>query len=238
MTISDTTSAFAVSDLQYYSYGARTANNNYYTLVNGWLRLYACPTASGSRRTVSIPNVPQYTGSDGVPYKFTDKNYWYAFENYESSKINPDAIDYLISINKPVVINTGEAGQYTNENGRYWMAVGPNVVNPNHQANQMPYPQNMYGKGVLDVVVKDSNGKKYYIPAVVGDVKGHTWTNGVIQTWKKFPNGVYASAKNFGLPGNEYNGTVAVEFIGDFDPDTWSNGLEKYSIDSIIFYPN
>ena len=72
----------------------------------------------------------------------------------------------------------------------------------------------MYAKGVLDIVLKDENGTRWYIPAIVGGTKAHTWTNGIIQTWKSFPSGHYDSAKNYSLPGNEWYGTVAVEFIG------------------------
>jgi len=244
MTLSENTSAFAVDGLQYYSYSyvttqnGGTTPNNPYTLVNGWLKLYHRPTVSEAGRVVEIPNVEQYTGTDGVFYQFTNKNYWYACENYWNTKINGYAINYLTSIGEPPVINTGVHGEYTNENGRYWMAVGPKVVDPNHQSNQMPYPENMYGKGVLDVVVKDAHGTKYYIPAVVGDVKGHTWSNGVIQTWKCFPDGAYDSVKNYDSQRTEYNGTVAAEFIGDFNLSTWANGLGNYSIDSFVFYPD
>ena len=235
MSLNESTSAYAVSGLSFYSYSYGDTTE---ILVNGWLRLYSEPTVSCYGRTVNIPTVASYTGSDGVKYQFTDRNYWYAFENYTQTKISPEAIKYLASIGKPAVVNTGSKGQYTNENGRYWMAVGPKVVNPNFPSNKMPYPQDMYAKGVLDVVVKNRYGTKYYIPAVVGDVKGHTWDKGVIQTWKKYPNGTYDSAKKYDSRIKSYNGTVAAEFIGNFDQNTWSNGLGDYSIDSIIFYPN
>ena len=210
--------------------GPEEGEANSYIMANNWLKLYTNPTVSTGGRTVNIPSVASYTGSDGVQYQFTNKNYWYAYENYSDSKISPTAVSYLTSIGQTPMINVGSQGQYTNEDGRYWMAVGPKVVNPNHGSNQMPYPVDMFGKGVLDIVVKNSSGQKYYIPAVVGDVKGHTWDNGVIQTWKSYPNGAYTSAQS------NYNGTVAAEFIGAFGSG-WSSGLGQYEIDSIIFYP-
>lgn len=129
-----------------------------------------------------------------------------------------------------MVVNIGSNGEYTNENGRYWMAVGPKVVNANFSSNESVTAEKMAGKGVLDVVVvKDACGTKYYIPAVVGDGKEHTWNNGVIQTFKKYPNGTFESA------GGNFNGTVAAEFIGSLKNKL--SGLGAYTLDSIIFYP-
>ena len=110
------------------------------------------------------------------------------------------------------------------------MAVGPKVVNPNHASNQSITPEEMYGKGVLDIIVKNSSGVRYYIPAVVGDVKAHTWSNGVIQTFKSYPNGDFTS------DGGNFNGTVAAEFIGNLGGKL--SGLNAYSIDAILFYPD
>ena len=47
---------------------------------------------------------------------------------------------------------------------------------------------------------------------------------------------LYDSAKNYGLVGNEYNGTVAIEFIGPSSVDEL-NSL-GYQIEKIIFYDN
>lgn len=204
--------------------------DNQYILENGWLRLYTRPTVSCSGRVVNIPVVNSFTGSDGFLYQFTNKNYWYSYENpyTHCGYINPNAQNRITALGKTVTVNIGSCGEYTDENGRYWMAVGPNVVNPSHTGGQAITPTEMYGTGVLDIVVKDSSGKKYYIPAVVGDAKAHTWNNGVIQTYKAYPNGNFASA------GMNYNGTVTAEFIGNLKGKL--SGLEKYSIDSIVFY--
>lgn len=85
-----------------------------------------------------------------------------------------------------------------------------------------------YALGKLDVVVKSSNGTLYYIPGVIGDIKAHTWNNGVIQTYKAYPDGKFASA------GRNFNGTVCAEFIGDLDGKL--TGLGSYSVEKIIFY--
>ena len=66
------------------------------------------------------------------------------------------------------------------------------------------------------------------IPGVIGDIKAHTWNNGVIQTYKAYPDGKFASA------GRNFNGTVCAEFIGDLDGKL--TGLGSYSVEKIIFY--
>lgn len=200
-----------------------------YIMGTSWLRLYTQPTGVAGR-IVSIPTVDSFTGSDGYSYSFTNKNYWYTYENpYGTNRINPYAINQirLVTGGNPIV-NVGSEGEYTDSNGNYWMAVGPNVVNPNHQPSDVISPSEMYAKGKLDVVVKDSSGIRYYIPGVVGDAKGHTWSNGVIQTFKSYPGGDLESAQ-----GN-FNGVVCAEFIGALSGKL--NGLGDFSIDKIIFY--
>ena len=213
--------------------GSGTQTPSYITL-NGWLRLYTSPTSSKAGRDVSMPTVSGFTDSKGNTYTFTNKNYWWAYENpYGSSSnfINPYAYNRIKTLTGKVpVVNKGSKGEYTDENGNYWMAVGPNVVNPSHQSNTDITDVEMYGKGKLDVVVKDASGVKYYIPAVVGDAKAHTWSNGIIQTYKSFPNGTLA------LAGANFNGLVCAEFIGALANQF--TGFGNYSIDKIIFYAN
>lgn len=200
-----------------------------YIMGTSWLKMYTSPTASGGR-TVNMPTVEAFTGTDGYSYKFTNKNYWYVYENpYGTNRINPNAITQIKAVTgSNPVINIGTEGDYTDSNGNYWMAVGPNVVNPNHKSNEGITSAEMYAKGKLDVVVKDSGGTLYYIPGVVGDVKAHTWSNGIIQTYKSYPNGAFESAK-----GN-FNGLVCAEFIGALKDKL--EGMGNFSIDHIQFY--
>jgi len=198
-------------------------------MVNTWLTLKTEPTGSNGR-TVTIPSVSAYTGTDGYSYSFTDKKYWYAWENpYGTNKINPYAISQITAVtgSAPTII-AGTEGEYKDLNGNYWIAVGPKVVNPNHGSNQAISMEEMYAKGRLDIVVKDENNTLYYIPAVVGDTKEHTWSNGVIQTYKQYPNGTYSSA------GGNFNGCVCAEFIGNLSGKM--SGLGNFSIVKIIFY--
>ncbi len=204
-----------------------------YIMLNNWLKMYTSPTSTATGRDVDIPTVSEFTGSDGYSYSFTNDNYWYAYENpYTSGNyINPYAYNQIKKVTGSYpIINIGSNGEYTDENGNYWMAVGPNVVNPNHRSDEAITPEEMYGRGKLDVVVKDSKGTRYYIPGVVGDAKAHTWDNGVIQTFKSYPYGELDSAR-----GN-FNGKVCAEFIGNLSGKF--SGFRDYSIEKIIFYDN
>ncbi len=199
-----------------------------YIMANSWLKLYTSKTSTGGR-SVYMPTVQAFTGSDGFSYKFTNKNYWYSKENPYGDNISGPARTQIKAVTgRDPVVRKGPYGELTDGNGNYWIAVGPNVVNPNHASNQVPTPAEMYGTGKLDVVVQDSSGNKYYIPAVVGDTKNHTWNNGIIQTWKSYPNGAFTSAR-----GN-FNGQVCAEFIGNVN----LSGLSNYTIYKIIFYAN
>lgn len=200
-----------------------------YIMGTSWLKMYTSQTGSGGRK-VSMPTVASFTGTDNFTYKFTNKNYWYAYENpYGTNKISPSAISQIKTVTgSNPVINVGTEGDYTDANGNYWMAVGPNVVNPDHKSDESITPAEMYAKGKLDVVVKDSNGTLYYIPGVVGDTKAHTWSNGIIQTFKIYPKGAFTSA------GGNFNGLVCAEFIGALSGKL--TGLGNFSIEEIIFY--
>lgn len=195
---------------------------------NAWLKMYTSPTGSNGR-TVSMPTVSSFKGSDGFTYSFTKRSYWWSNEDYETAGINPYAKAQIKKVTgKDPVINIGSWGQKTNEKGDYWIAVGPNVVNPKHASNVSPTAEEMYAKGRLDVVVKDEAGTLFYIPAVVGDTKNHTWSNGIIQTYKSYPNGAFTSAHA------NFNGVVCAEFIGP-DADVFG-GFSAFEIVKIIFY--
>ncbi|WP_455649919.1 PAAR-like protein [Enterocloster citroniae] len=94
---------------------------------------------------------------------------------------------------------------YIDSEERYWVAVGPNVMNQNHDKNSKITVEEMHYGTKLDIVVFDENtGTKYYIPAVVGDVKEHSKPDGLYQT---------------GIPFDESRPTVegdgsTVEFLG------------------------
>ena len=199
--------------------------------------MYMKPTCSGTCRTVNIPTVDSYTGKDGYRYEFTDRNYWYAYENPYTAEgyINPNIRKVLESMGKPVVVNIGDQGEYTNEDGRYWMAVGPKVIIPDFGDDDYNWGEKFAGKGIFDIVVKDVNGNTFYIPGAIGDTKNHTYNNGVIQTYIAYNDGYFQKGSFSSACGN-FDGTVAAEFIGNLSNEKLAP-LYNYYIDSIRFYP-
>lgn len=69
-----------------------------------------------------------------------------------------------------MVANLGSNNVYIDGDGRYWVAVGPNVINENAGPNTIADAEEKYGTK-LYIVVEDDQGNIFYIPAVLGDVK-------------------------------------------------------------------
>lgn len=200
MALSENTSAYAVSDLQYYLYGAGSIVLPTRT-VNGWLKLYTAPTISG--RVVSMPPGCQ-------------PGRWYAFEN--RNKINSYAQSAINGKNR---VEVGAKGELYDKNGRYWVAVGPKVMNPSHSNCEAVLAEEMKYGSRIEAKLKDYCGKTYYLRAVVGDCKNHTYSNGIYQTGYAFPSG-----KEFA--SGHVDGSV-IEFCGA----TLPTGLSNFYIESI-----
>jgi len=176
-----------------------------YNILNGWLKLYFNQTVSGGT-TVNIPSTN------------TKKDAWWDYENDPyKGKINPNA-----PCVNTVVVNKGIYGELTDANGRYWVAVGPNVTNPSQQSNQAIDASKIKYGAKLDAIIKDSSGIYYYVPTVVGDTKAHTWPDGIVQSGKTFPNAT----------GTDNGNRSVIEFMG------LSNGygFGSYSIEKIYVY--
>ena len=105
---------------------------------------------------------------------------------------------------------------------RYWVAVGPKVMNPDHANSATVYAEEMNYGSRIEVKLKHSSGQIYYLRAVVGECKNHTYPNGIYQTGKAFPNGT-------DYHPNNVDGSV-VEFCGARLP----SGLNQFSIQSIV----
>ena len=108
--------------------------------------------------------------------------------------------------------------------GRDWVAVGPNVMNPNHQGTDACTASEMKYGTSIDIVLVDTTGQEYYVPCVVGDCKAHTYPNGIYQTGDAFPNGINSHPQNKDYSIIEFCGKVSLE------------GLEQYKIKEIIVY--
>jgi hypothetical protein len=97
-------------------------------------------------------------------------------------------------------------------------------MNPKHQPSEEISLEEMKYGTKIDVVLRDSDGNIYYLPCVVGDVKAHTWPNGVLQTGNAFPNGAD--------PHPYPRADAPIEFIGAVLPA----GLSGYEIVNITVY--
>lgn len=171
----------------------------------GEIQLYDAPTVGSEGRNVNIP-------------ANADRSSWASFEplddiNFWAKRVIGDS---------NAVYNEG--GVLTDKDGRYWIAVGPNVMNPNHADGETISLEEMNYGTKIDVVVCDVDGNKYYIPCVVGDCKQHTYPTGIIQTGRNFPNGGDYH------PENE-DGSI-IEF---FTPET---EYSEYKLLDVIVYDN
>lgn len=175
-------------------------------LANGWLQLYDGPTVDQDGRQVTMPSG-------------NNPNKWAMREGLDT--INRYARQAIEGSNTVV---QGPNGELLDSEGRYWVAVGPNVMNPDHQGSQACSAAEMKYGTKIDVIVTDGNGNKYYIPCVVGDCKAHTYPNGVYQTGDAFPNGTDSHPQN--------NDGSVIEFCGKGS----ISGFGDYAIESIVVY--
>ena len=173
-------------------------------IVNGWLNLYASPTvAAAPERIIDLEKDEQ---GDPRPKPAL----WAATEPKSPLDYQPRADEIASQTQKPVVVNYGVYNERIDENGRYWLAVGPKVIYENYlnncPSNGAGLPSDFNWNVKIDVVVQDNaTGAIYYIPCVPGDIKAHTWDNGIYQTGLAYPNG--------GDPKLDNDDPSAVEFM-------------------------
>jgi len=191
-------------------YAAELPEEPEFITVNDWLDMYTTPTVSGVGRRVELPD--------------PNPRSWVAFEGLSS--INRYVRDELVNSGNTPVVNIDENGIMTDAEGRYWIAVGPNVLDPDFLPDDKPTWANNFNWNVkIDAVVVDSAGNEYYIPCVPCDIKNHTYPNGIQQIGYAFPDGrdPHPSSGD----GN------AIEFMGAWIRD---HGLGAYTLVGIIVY--
>lgn len=170
----------------------------------GVFEAYIYPTCNGDGRKVCLPE--DY-----------NCNKWYSLE-YQT-KVN----EYVPEISKANNVFVDENGTLLDSSGRYWIAVGPLVTNPDFSMDKrVDWTEARYGT-LIDVVIQDNSGNKYYLPCVNGCCKEHTYPTGIIQTGKLIPSGELTNPENA-------DGSV-IEFMG-----MSAEGLSEYSIVEIIVY--
>ena len=181
------------------------------TSLGEWLYLYEKPTIQELGRIVLYPEK-----LEGKYFEGKNTLGWYSQEPMP----NRNAEKYLNGLEKI-------GSTYVANEGRYVIALGPNVVLPDYPlegkiaADEFPYGLN------VDVIITDKNGEEYYIPCTFGDVKAHTYPNGLYQTGEAYPNA-------YGNPKDEEahaNGST-VEFVTGESLGI----LRDYSLKGLIVY--
>lgn len=192
-------------------------SDNEYIIVDNWLYLYTKPTVEGTGRSVN--KHPEANNYDWAMPEDLSDNYsenWFETESPAHDEIEENDGDFEID---KVCNNV-----YIDSEGRYWVGLGPNVVNPNHDKQQVDYDirrsEMNYGTK-LDIVVQDKKGNVYYIRAVVGDAKEHSYPDGIFQT------GIPFNRNRKSFPESKGN---TVEFIGYNISETLIDGQRKSSI--------
>jgi hypothetical protein len=180
--------------------------------------------------------------SDGtiVTYSFNDRAAlrkpgriidWYSYEKQQEK--NKYCAPYLVGqeFNK-----TGK-GVLVDQDERYWVTLGPKVFYPE-------YPDD--GKCVadefkeyigcrVDVVLQhmENEDEYIYIECVwSGNIKAHTFDNGIYQTGEPYPES--SEAKKHPFKEEYVNGSI-VEFTGK-DPEE-TGDMSKYIVEYLIVYP-
>lgn len=194
-----------------------------------WLRLYSGPTVNAEMRTVQ-PHSEANRYDWGMPEELSKIKNDEGKLVYQRGDITLNYRNVVENSGKTPVVNViDNSNLYTDAEGRYYVAVGPNVMNPEHKEDQIINADEMnYGTKIDIVVLDETTQKEYYIPAVVADVKAHTYPDGLYQTNKTYPNGTSGS-------GNNADGST-VEFIGYGIPDGTVNDTNNYRIKEIIIY--
>ncbi len=175
-------------------------------IENNWLALCSRRTFENGGRIVNIPR-------EADPKKWAMKE--------SQSAINFYARGIIGNRNYSKV---GSNYELLDKDNRYWVAVGPKVMNPNYYPNGKLLAESMNYGTLLDVELMDEDGDVYYVKAVVGDAKAHTYPNGIFQTGTSF------DTPYIHLP--YHNDGSIIEFMGDASV----HGLNKYKITKIIVY--
>ena len=160
----------------------------------------------------------EYGGRKVIIGKSAPGKDWYNEEGLDT--INNNAINILGSNNEVVNKN----GVLIDKEGRYWVAVGPNVINPNHNPEEKITPEEMKYGTKIDVKLIDKDGNVKYLYCIVGEAKQHTYPDGIHQTGRSIPGG----EENVG----SCNDGSVIEFCGRIPV----SGLSNYHVEEIIVH--
>lgn len=144
-------------------------------IVDDWLRLYTKPTVERKGRDV-------FRHEDAKQYDWAMPEELKG--NVSEKGVLPKNCQDVTGILQADLTSNN---LYIDSEERYWVAVGPNVMNPKHNENSEITAEEMHYGTKLDIVVLDEKtATEYYIPAVVGDAKEHSKPDGLYQTGVPF----------------------------------------------------
>ena len=200
-------------------------NGNYPAKVDNWMKLYSAPTVAIKGRHVARPDK-------------ANRFDWAMPEQKEN--INKEARDQIIRKGGTVVININNeknANIFTDQEGRYWVAVGPKVADENADLSIKLLADNYVYGTKMDIHVKDKMGNEYYIPAVLGDLKEHSGPDGLYQTGEAIPSGTKVEEHADGSMIEFLGDKIPEEMVGN-DSKSLINRSNNYEILEIIVYDN
>lgn len=128
--------------------------------------------------------------SKGEQYFFSDLYKQYGVEPYGSLQSFGGAGSVLNKENKAITYGNQvlDPKKGTLEYGgieRYAIAIGPKLQNPNCDLSKKLDPKEMAYGTCVDISI-ELDGKTYYIPAIITDVKAHSAPSGIFQTGVPF----------------------------------------------------
>ena len=175
-----------------------------------------------------------------VEYSFADRSKlksinplidWYSYES--QTKKNHYCEDYLIG---QEFIDAGD-GVLVDQEDRYWITLGPKVIISDYSDDGTCAVEDFkecIGCRVDVVLQSMGNSEEYvYIECVwSGNIKAHTFNNGIYQTGEPYPKSPNAETEPY---DESYVDGSIVEFTG-MDPN--DNGeMSKYIVAYLIVYP-
>ena len=154
-----------------------------FELVDGWLKIYKEETIPSMGRFVpkhGDANTWDWAMPEELSAEQTED--WFQNESWASKDIKGKGGNF--------VVNKTSNNLYVDAEERYWVAVGPNVVNPSyiHESNEKSVgASKVYYGTKMDVLVEEQHtGERYYIRIVNGDTKEHSAPEGLFQTGVPF----------------------------------------------------
>lgn len=208
-----------------------------------------------------FPKMRDKLGDENKEREGRRKIDWYSYEDYvkrddeyniiydeQGNKIltiNKYVIEQFEKAKKDLILEKTEGGGFVNEEGRYWVAVGPEILRPGYNTiypkEEQTLAENHFHYGTkIDVILQpmdNSNNNLVYIECIVGDVMAHTYPHGVFQTGDPYP---YSPNKD--EDGSYARNGAYIEFVNA--PTTIKDGEEKringtmskYRVKKIVVY--